>query len=286
MKIIPHGPPLGATVNEVDLVISPTAELVHSLELALEQYGVLIFPNQNISPEQQIYFSRGVGEIETANTVSAPLIEFPELAEVGNVGNHPVSFAPPMLDGELEWHTDHIQHPVPAKSTLLYAREIPPEGGDTLFACMFEAYDALDFDVKQRCDTAIAMHSASGLRAYLDRQGEFDVDNIKIQEHDDVVHWPLVRRHPLTGRKALYFGAAVTVGIKDWPEEEARAFIATLTTHATQPRFIYRHKWEVDQVVLWDNRRVLHAATWYDKQRYRRYLLRTMMKEDLGVGGV
>lgn len=286
MNITPSKSAIGATVDDVDLSHAPSVELVESLELALEQHGVLIFPNQSLSMEQQITFSRVIGEIETSNTVSAPLAGFPEIAEVGNAGNRPVSFAPSRNDGELEWHTDHIQHPVPSKSTLLYAKEIPAEGGDTLFACMFKAYGALGDDIRQRCDTAMAIHSASGLRDYLARQAEFDVETNSLHGEEHSVRWPLVRKHPVTGRPALYFAAQVTIGVEGWPQDEALKFIRNLTTHATQTQFVYQHKWEVGQAVLWDNRRVLHAATWYDKQRYRRYLLRTMMKEDCGVVGV
>ena len=285
MNIIPKCPPIGATITNIDLTSQPTPELIKSIELALEHYGVLIFPDQELNHVQQINFSRAIGELEVSNTVSTSVLEFPELAEVGNIGNRPVSFAPTTPDGELEWHTDHIQHRIPSKSTLLYAKEVPDHGGDTLFACMYEAYDAIDADIQRQYDKIIALHSPSGLRDYLIRQGEFDGDNVKMHDEEETISWPLVRRHPLTGRKALYFAACVTIGIEGWEKDEALTFIKRLTQHSTQSRFIYRHKWKIGQVVLWDNRRVLHSGTWYDKQRYRRYLLRTMIKENLGVTG-
>ena len=285
LQTFPLDSPIGAKVTGVNLTEIPEPSLVDALELALEQFGVLIFESQQITPLQQIEFSRALGELETGNTVSVSPDDFPELAEVGNQGRRPVSFAPVKPDGELEWHTDHIQHKVPSKSTLLYAKEVPPEGGDTLFACMYAAYDALNEKEQSHCDQAIALHSASGLRRYLARQGEFDIKQFEARDDKNPTRWPLVRRHPLTGRKALYFAAAVTVGIEGWPEAEALAFIQKLTTHATQTPFVYRHQWEVNQPVLWDNRRVLHTGTWYDKNRYRRYLLRTMMRENLEVEG-
>ena len=286
MEIIPVDARIGATVHGMSLADVPTSDQVHELELALARHGVLVFPEQMISPEQQVEFSRALGEIEVNNTVSVATDGFAELAEVGNVGNRPVSFAPAERGGDLEWHTDHIQHPVPSKSTLLVAKEVPAEGGDTLFACLFSAYDALSSRDRKRCDSAVAVHSASGLRQYLVRQGEFDLTDVKLDGEADSVHWPLVRRHPLTGRPALYFAAELTVGIEGWNDAEARAFLRELTIHATQPQFVYRHRWQPNQAVLWDNRRVLHAGTWYDKGLYRRYLLRTMMKENLGVVGL
>ena len=286
MNIVSADSPIGATVSNLNLAKVPNPELVQLLELALERYGVLVFPDQFLSQEQQINFSRAIGEIEISNTVSSATFNFPELAEVGNVGNRPVSFAPSNPDGELEWHTDHIQHPIPSKSTLLYAREVPLQGGDTLFACMYEAYDALDADQRKRCDKVTAIHSSSGLRNYLARQGEFDLNSVTLDGEQETVHWPLVRSHPLSGRKALYFAAAVTIGIQGWPEDESLEFVKKLTAHSTQSKFIYRHKWKEGDAVLWDNRRVLHTGTWYDKQIHRRYLLRTMMREDSGVKGV
>jgi len=286
MEIIPGDACIGATVHGLSLSSVPTVEQVDVLESALERHGVLVIPDQAITPRQQVEFSRAIGEIETSNTVSVATTGFAELAEVGNVGNRPVSFAPAEPDGELEWHTDHIQHPVTSKSTLLVAKEVPEKGGDTLFACLYAAYDALSTKDRRRCDEAVAVHSASGLREYLARQGEFDLAEVELDGESDWVRWPLVRRHPLTERPALYFAAELTVGIDGWNDGEARAFIRELTAHTTQPQFVYRHEWKPNQAVLWDNRRVLHAGTWYDKGRYRRYLLRTMMKENLGVKGI
>jgi len=271
---------LGATVTGVDMRHVPGGDTIEAIETALERYGVLVFPEQTISPAQQVAFSAALGPLEPTGNIDARLNGHPEIFVVGNTGARPVTFAPHFGSDDLEWHTDHIHRDVPARASMLYAMEIPPNGGDTLFACMYGAYDALSPEDRAAYEKLNAIHSVSGLRAYLQQQsGDTPYDAGRQALMPDAVTWPLVRRHPVTGRKALYFGAKVTVGIEGMPQEEAVAFIADLSAHATRPERVYRHVWRVGDAVLWDNRRTLHAATPFDLDRYRRLMHRTTLRE-------
>jgi alpha-ketoglutarate-dependent taurine dioxygenase len=278
LSITPIDGALGATVDGVDMSRMPDAGAIGAIETALERYGVLVFPGQTMTPAEQVAFSAALGPLEATANIDARLDGQPEIFVIGNTGARPVTFAPKSGSDDLEWHTDHIHKPVPARASLLYAREIPEEVGDTLFACMYGAYDALPPRDKAEYGTLRAEHSVAGLRAYLRAQDD-EYEPGRQEAMPDSVTWPLVRRHPMTGRPALYFGAKVTVGIAGWPREDSLRFVAGLTTHATGPDFVYRHLWRKHDAVLWDNRRVLHAATPFDMTRHRRLMHRTTLRE-------
>lgn len=272
---------IGAVVRGVSLAQVPEGERLECIEDALEAHGVLVFPDQAaVTPAQQVAFSRALGPLAVVDQPHALLPGQPEVFVVGNTGEKPVVFAPPEPGGALEWHSDHIHLAVPARASLLLARQVPAAGGDTLFACMYSAYDALDAAARAHCDGLEAINSVTGLRDYLSGQGHKGVHRTGPGEAaDPPAVWPLVRAHPRSGRKALYFGNQVTVGIVGWPDEAARAFIADLTEKACRPAFRYRHRWRTGDAVLWDNRRVLHAGTPYDLGRERRELHRTTIQE-------
>ena len=280
IAVTPFSNVIGATVTGVDMRRKPDGAVISAIETALERYGVLVFPDQAMSPAQQVAFSARLGPLEPTGNIDARLDNHPEIFVVGNTGARPVTFAPQFGSEDLEWHTDHIHRDVPARASMLYAKEVPPDGGDTLFACMYSAYDALSSKDKASFNYLNAVHSVTGLRVYLRQQsGDKPYDEGRQAPVPDAVTWPLVRHHPMTGRKALYFGAKVTVGIEGWSQDKALAFIAELTVHATQDAFVYRHVWRVGDAVLWDNRRVLHAAMPFDLDRYRRLMHRTTLRE-------
>ena len=274
---------IGAKVKNISLTQVPDVATIEQIEIALEQYGVLIFPNQTISPRQQINFSKAFGELELTELEKARLSGFEEIFVVGNVGKGLVSFAPENENQELEWHSDHIHHEVAASASLLYAREVPEQGGDTLFACMYQAYDTLSEADKALYCTLEMIHSTSGLDVYLAKQNLGNSNSVSGKvDHKQVIR-PLVRAHPVTGRRGLYFGNQISIGIVGWQQTKAEKFIATLTRHACQSAFQYRHKWQVGDAVLWDNRRVLHAGTPYDIRHSRRLMHRTTIRESMPI---
>ena len=211
---------VGAVVSGCDLTQVPDQDDIALIEAALEKYGVLIFRDQQISPAQQIAFSRAFAALERTSRVSARLDGQPEIFVVGNVDGKVVSFAPADGSDELEWHADHMHLAVPARASMLYCLETPPVGGETLFACMYAAYDALSAEAKDRAEGLTALHSVSGLQTFLRTKGVKGAAEGEYTSPETLtVRWPLVRHHPLTGRKALYFGSKVTIGIEGWPDE-------------------------------------------------------------------
>ena len=272
---------IGARVAGLGLATPPSPDEIAEIEAALERYGVLIFSGQDISPAQQIAFSAAFATLEKTARVSARLEGYPEIFVVGNVDGQIVSFAPADGSDDLEWHSDHMHLETPARASMLYCLETPPEGGETVFACMYSGYDALDPEAKAEAETLTAQHSISGLQNFLRNKGaKGAADGEYASPEALVVRWPLVRHHPLTGRKALYFGSKVTIGIEGWEAEKADTYLTALEAQATQSAFRYSHKWAPGDAVLWDNRRVLHAGTPFDMGRYARRMHRTTWRED------
>lgn len=232
VEIVSSGAAIGATVHGVSLADTPPPDIVDIIEAALEQHGVLIFPDQEITPAQQIEFSRAFADLEMTELDKARLPGHEEIFVVGNVGKGLVSFAPADEGGELEWHTDHIHRDVSARASLLYALEVPEKGGDTLFACMFTAFDTLSAEDQRHFENLRVVHSAIGLEHFLSRQDlSRSVGSLQGRKYN-YIERPLVRSHPLTGRKALYFGNQVTVGVVGMGEAEAAEFVRDLTAHA------------------------------------------------------
>lgn len=272
---------IGAVASGCNLADVPAPETIVAIESALEQYGVLIFRDQHISPAEQIAFSRAFAALEQTSRVAARLDGHPEIFVVGNVDGQVVSFAPADGSDELEWHADHMHLDVPARASMLYCLETPPVGGETLFACMYSAFDALSTDAQAKAERLTALHSVSGLQQFLRAKGAKGAADGEYSSPEAlVVRWPLVRHHPLTGRRALYFGSKVTIGIEGWSDENARAYLDDLETCATAEAFRYAHSWRPGDAVLWDNRRVLHAGTPYDMGAYARRMHRTTWRED------
>ena len=179
--------------------------------------------------------------------------------------------------GNFFWHTDASYMQRPASTTLLYAIDIPPSGGDTQFANMHAGYDALSAEMKQRIEGLRAVHSWEQSRY---NSGSRAASADEIAAAPPVAH-PLVRVHPKTGRKGLYLGNH-TSHIEGMPIEEGRALLRELLEHTTQPEFIYRHKWRVGDIVIWDNRSLLHKASDdFDMGDHVRRLHRTVIQGDV-----
>lgn len=272
---------IGAVVSGVSLAAPPSSDDIAQIEAALETYGVLIIPNQQITPDQQVAFSAAFATLEKTARISARHTSHPEIFVVGNVDGKVVSFAPELGSNELEWHADHMHLETPARASLLHCLETPEVGGETLFACMYSAYDGLNDAEKAEADGLVARHSVSGLQTFLRTKGTKGASEGAYESPEELtVEWPLVRTHPLTGRKALYFGSKVTVGIKGWGADAARSYLDRLEAKATALPLRYAHRWAVGDAVLWDNRRVLHAGTPYDLSAYSRRMHRTTWRED------
>lgn len=278
------GPCFFGEVSGIDLRQPLTSDQVAAIEAGMDRYAVLVFHDQQLSDEQQLAFSVNFGEIEHTDgghVVRGDDRRLPwQFADISNLDREGQ-----VLDahdrqrmfnlGNQLWHSDSSFRPVPAKYSLLHGRVVPPVGGDTQFADMRAAYDALDDDIKAEIEDLVCRHSLIYSRGKLG----FD----KLSDDEQALFRPvrqrLVRSHPVTGRKSLYLSAHIGE-IEGWPTPEARAFLLELTERATQPQFTHTHKWTAGDLVMWDNRQVLHRARWYRDRGEVRDLRRTTIAGD------
>jgi alpha-ketoglutarate-dependent 2,4-dichlorophenoxyacetate dioxygenase len=258
------GPCLAAEVDGVDITKPLSPEQVDAIHAGMDRYAVLIFHDQQINDEQQLAFTRSLGEIEHSIGTSlrgAAEQRLPStFADVSNLDKDNKVFArddrPRLFGlGNRLWHSDSSFKVIPAKYSLLHARSVPSKGGNTEFADMRAGYDALDDETKAEVEGLVCEHSQLYSRAIL---GFTDFTEEE-RERFKPVHQCLVRTHPVTKRRSLYL-ASHAGGILGWPVPEARAFLRDLIEHATQRQFVYAHTWKVGDLVMWDNRQTMHRA--------------------------
>ncbi len=255
-------PACGVRLDGLDLSQPLPPRGKAAIEAAFLAHHVTIFPNQQLSREQQFLFAANFGEVEThgAYRPGAETKRYRVAHVMSNLGADGKPTGRRSAAANYHWHTDKPYHPAPPLLTMLYAVELPPEGGDTAFANMHQAYEALPEAMQRRI---------AGLRVAF--RPAFD-DSRPGADH------PLVRTHPDTGRKSLYIGNHST-HIAGMPEAEGRALLAELLDHATQPRFVYTHRWHLGDLVMWDNRVLLHrAVNNYEIAKYRRVMHRSVVK--------
>ena len=254
LAVRPLSTAVGAEILGLDLADSLPESTIEAIRRALFEHGVVFLRDQKLTPEQHVAFARRFGDINV-NRFFKAVDGYPMIAEVrkdpGQTGN---------IGGG--WHTDHSYDQAPAMGSILYAREVPETGGDTLFASMYAAYEALSDGLKQTLEGLRALHSSRhifGVEAYAGRgdlKGRYVNPEAATQ---DAVH-PVVVRHPGTGRKALYVNAAFTVRIEGWTDEESRPLLQYLYQHAARPEFTYRFQWREGSLAFWDNRCTWHYA--------------------------
>jgi alpha-ketoglutarate-dependent taurine dioxygenase len=241
---------------------------------AFLEHHLLVVRDQALSKEQLRDFAGMFGEVE-GNIFRKPdgsVLE--DVHQISNLNAGGVPTEDSYLKSNYHWHTDKSYLAVPALLTMLQALELPPEGGDTQFADMTRAYEALPEATKREIAGLRAVHSFEYMRA---STGDRPLTEAERAATPPVVH-PLVRTHPETGRKSLYVGmyCAAIVGMG---EAEGRALIDRLQAHATDPRFVYVHRWQQRDLVLWDNRCLLHRAMAnYDARKHRRVLQRAVVR--------
>jgi len=235
-------------------------------------HGVIVIRDQEMTPDDQIAFSRRFGPL-AIHVLQDQLLEgFPEILQVSNKTKDGKYVGLP--DAGRFWHTDQSYEEKPALGSILYALEIPEDGsGDTWFCDMTAAYEALSPDMKARLDGLQGMH------IYNHGHENFSLSEEQRDRLPGYAH-PIVRTHPETGRKALYLGGKLMKHIIGLNESESDALMAELYTHCDQDAFVYRHKWRQGDVVFWDNRCTMHFAQPYDDQRYTRHMHRTTVQGD------
>ncbi len=260
---------LGAEVLGVDVGRPMSESTFGEIHRAFLDHGILLFRDQNITREQHIDFSRRFGELDRHD--SLPRDRHPQYPELLMVTNEPKPDGKPgdgKYTGHL-WHSDMSFTPVPSLGSLLRSISIPPVGGDTMFANMTKAYDALSDTMKKLIAGLDGIHV--GKRKIVDLTPEREAESKRL---NPPIAQPIVRVHPETGRKALYIGEKVECFV-GMTREESKPIIDFLIRHATQPRFTYRHQWRTHDIVIWDNRCTMHAALGDYEDSEPRHLERT-----------
>src|ERR1051325_2451280 len=258
------GPCFAAEAEGLDLREPLTPDDGAAVHAAMDEYAVLVFHGQKIDDDQQLAFTQSLGDIEHAIGTSLRKPDEYRLpttfADVSNLDKNNKVYGREdrrrlFAIGNRLWHSDSSFKVVPAKYSLLSARAIPSRGGNTEFADMRAAYDALDEETKKEIEDLICEHSQIYSRQQI---GFFDLSDEE-RERFKPVRQRLVRTHPSTGRKSLYL-ASHAGAIEGWPVPEARCFLRDLIEHATQRQFVYAHQWSAGDLVMWDNRRTMHRA--------------------------
>ena len=270
-------------VSGVDIARPLSRDEVAAIEAGMDRYAVLVFPDQQVTDEQQMAFSRHFGALEDARGGNITKPEDRRLAvgmnDVSNLGRDGRPLERDSRQhlfnlGNLLWHSDSSFRSIPAKYSMLSARVVNPAGGNTEFADMRAAYDALDGDTKAQIDDLVCEHSLMYSRGSLGILDFSDEERAMFRP----VRQRLVRTHPVTGRRSLYLSSHAGA-ILGMPMPEARILLRDLTEHATQPKFVYAHAWRQWDLVVWDNRQVMHRGRRYD-QRQPRDMRRTTIAGD------
>ena len=249
------------------------------IRAAFDEHSVLLFRGTALDDDTQVAFSRRFGELEISRSMN-PAAGTP-FARQSNLDIKTGAVIPSedrrMIYqlANMLWHTDSSFKKVPSLCSLLSARIVPPEGGATEFASARAAYPSLPEALKRRVEDAVVVHDFSWSRDQV-RPGFFTAEERAVYLP---VRHPLVRTNPVNGRKSLFLGAHAS-HVEGLPIEEGRALLKELLAHVTQPPFCYRHEWQVGDLVIWDNRCVLHRATPFDATRYERLMQRTTIGGD------
>ena len=256
IKVIPISREVGAEIQGADIATGINDEQFSEIRRAFSDYGVIFFRDQDISPDQHVEFAQRWGEINV-NRFFQPVDTHPVIAEVRKEAHQKKNIG-------AAWHTDHSYDQIPAMGSILYAREVPTLGGDTLFSSMYAAYEALSDGMKKVLRGLRAEHSSRhsfGEQAYVDT----DMDDLggrlgnTAKAIQDAVH-PVIIRHPLSGRPALYVNGEFTVKFESWSKQESQPLLDFLYQHARQNEFTCRFQWQKGSMAIWDNRATHHCA--------------------------
>jgi taurine dioxygenase len=264
IEIRPLSSALGAEIRGVDLAQPLDDAAFAEILAAWHQYGLILFRGQTFDEDQQVDFGRRFGPV-------APWSRFADKQS----GQHPYimlvtnlkkdgAFVGSLPEGEIEFHSDGIYIEQPSAGTMLHAKAIPSTGGDTAFANLYTAYETLPDELKAKLDGKKALHAFT----YNSQKAD---ENDRKKSAEDIASYahPIFRTHPDTGRKALYVNRLMTQEIIGLPAVESREILGFLFDHIERPEFIYEHKWRVGDVLLWDNRCLVHARRDFPAQELR-----------------
>jgi alpha-ketoglutarate-dependent 2,4-dichlorophenoxyacetate dioxygenase len=273
ISIRPLTPNIAGEVSGVDITRPLSKEEVAAIEAGMDKHAVLVFRDQDLTDEQQMAFTRNFGAIEDARGGNVTKPQDKRLAtgmnDVSNLGKDGKPLSRDSRQrlfniGNMLWHSDSSFRAIPAKYSLLSARVVNKKGGNTEFAHMGAAYEALDEETRAEIESLVCEHSlmySRGSLGFLDYTEEEKAMFKPVRQR-------LVRSHPVTGRKSLYLSSHAGA-ILGMPMPEARMLLNDLKEHATQPQFVYVHKWRLHDLVMWDNRQTMHRVRRYDESQPR-----------------
>ncbi len=279
MKVTPLSDALGAEVIGIDLtsIDDPVFDEIHE---AFLEYQLLVFRDQDLTPDAHIAFSERFGPIETRPDRPFTLPNYPEVTVLSNrlVDGEPMG----VISAGDFWHTDLSFSEIPCRATFLHAREVAEEGGDTEWSNIYTAYDTLSAEMKERIADLKGIHvfdRRRNKRAQVDTQFANKADEVYGIPIPDAVH-PMVRHHPETGRKSLYISPRFVVGIEGMGGDEAQPLLDELFAHQIRAEFRYRHKWQHGDLLMWDNPCLIHIGRGAIKPPGIRHMHRTMVLGD------
>jgi taurine dioxygenase len=277
-EVVPLDAPLGAEIRGLDVSQPLTAETVAALKEAWDRHLVLVMHGQSLDDDQLLAFTLNFGELDPPGPNpygEAFLPQYPDINVISNVienGRHIGNLG----DGEAVWHADMTYIDVPPKAAILHSLEVPEAQGDTYFADMFAAYEALPDDLKREVEGKIAIHDSAHNSAGMLRKGYEELTDVT---QTPGARHPLVRTEPGTGRKALFLGRRPHAYILGMEVADSEALLDRLWAHIEDPKFAMRHRWAVGDVLMWRNLNVLHRRDAFDPS-VRRIMHRTQIKGD------
>ena len=286
VTVVPVQSAFVAEVGDVDLSQPLDPADLDVIKGTFWTYAVLVFPDQILTRDQHLDIAKNFGPLESKLKVYREVSRKGTPVEIEDLSNldlddeirHAGDRVRQMQLGNRLWHTDSSFKRVPARASLLYAREVPPLGGHTQFADLRAAYNALPEAMKERLEGMIAEHAFRFSRA------KIGFADLSAEENDDLPPVPqiMVRTHPESGRRTLYLASHMgrVLGL---PKAESDALIDELVTHATQPQFVHTHRWRVHDLAMWDDRCTMHRGTEFDDVRWRRDVRRATVSDELNT---
>ena len=274
MKIKQIAGALGAEISGIDLAKGVSAELAADIRKVFLDHQVIFLRNQDLTPAQFLVFARAMGE-----PIEYPFVKglegFPDIIEVKKLEHEKVNF------GGI-WHSDTTYLDIPPMGSMLLSREVPPYGGDTLFANQYLAYESLSSTMKTLLDGLTGISSSAKADVSKTREDRIKSDGKEAVSQELRAEHPVVRTHPETGRKALYVNVAHTAGIKGMTDDESASILNFLFAHQVKPEFTCRFAWDANAIAFWDNRCAQHNPI-NDYHGFRRVMQRITLKGDKPV---
>ena len=287
IEVVPTGAPVGAEVRGVDLSTGLDDAAIEQIDAAYAAHGMIFFRDQDLTERELVGFTERFGNVEKYVRSRYALAGHPEILLVSNIQEDGRNVG--LADAGTTWHTDMSYVPAPPRGTILHAREIPTKDGaplgDTLFASTGAAYDDLPDALKARLDGARTTHSYEAKHARRAQEGKSDRAPLSAEEKAGLppVDHPVIRTHSITGRRCIYVVAGECEGITGIPDDEAVDLLEDLAERCTRPEYTYRHRWQVGDVVMWDNCLVQHFAVRDYALPQRRLIWRTTIEGSIPV---